>query len=44
MFSVALGVATYVASELDAAAAANYLGVAAAIGFLVTMVAAMHGR
>ncbi len=41
LLSVALGAAAYIASQFDAAAG-KYLGVAAAIAFLVTMVAAMH--
>jgi hypothetical protein len=41
LLSVALGVAAYIAAQFDSAAG-KYLGVAAAIAFLVTMVAAMH--
>jgi hypothetical protein len=41
LLTAALGVAAYVASLFDGPAA-KYLGVAAAIAFLVTMVAAMH--
>jgi len=39
--TAALGIATYVASEFDGAAA-RYLGVAAMLAFIVTIVAAMH--
>jgi hypothetical protein len=39
--TAALGVAAYLASHFDGAAA-NYLGVAAMLAFIVTIVAAMH--
>ena len=41
LLAIALGAVAYVASQFETAAA-TYLGVAAAIAFLVTMVAAMH--
>src|SRR5947209_5600599 len=41
LLAVALGAAAYIGSLFDGAAA-NYLGVAAALAFVVTVVAAMH--